>query len=418
VNQKTGAINNIIPEETGSNDWGFICTIDDKIIGSSVPKGSHYIDYYGGSGWYDSKDGLLAFKVVSSLLFAMDNQGENNIWTYEPQGVIINPTITVYDGQVCFVESLEVNPSFKGRGNHDIYNNTWLTALDLNSGKRIWKQKIRTMPGNSMYSMAAGNGKYVIVSSSNWKYEISTYAAGDGKLLWKKEQPWFHGDHGGHLSRPAIVDNRLVVKPVFYNLETGEQQAYNVPKAGHGCASYALTDQAIFYRGGSVTQFNFDTREFSKWERLRPDCWISTIPAQGMVLSPEAGGGCSCGNWLETSMVLAPVSRAPITINTVSDTKPDFKQESWGEYTQQYLPNEFIDSIRVEISVKPGVKGSLRYTLDGSEPTENSALYSDPMILNKSVTLKASVFFEKEGKTRKFSRSRHFVRLQPAASLE
>ncbi len=418
VNQKTGKVENIIPEETGSNDWGFISIVDDKIIGSSVPRGTHYTDYHGSANWYDSQDGSMAFKVVSTLLFTKDKLGENTKWTYKPQGVIINPTITIYNGQVCFVESLEAKSTFEGRGGHNIYENTWLTALDLNSGRITWRKRIRTMPGNAMYSMAAGDGKYVIVSSNDSKYEIYSFDAGDGRLKWKREQPWFHGNHGGHLSRPAIVGNRLVVKPVFYNLETGVQQQFNIPKAGHGCASYALTDQAVFYRGGSVTQFNFDTREFSKWERLRPDCWLSTIPAQGMVLSPEAGGGCSCGNWLETSMVMAPVSRAPITINTVSGTKPDYKQESWKEYTKQYLSHEFTDSISVEISVRPGVKGTLRYTLDDSEPAENSTLYSEPMVLNKSVTLKAAVFIEKEGKTRKFSRSRHFVRLQQTASVE
>ena len=54
------------------------------------------------------------------------------------------------------------------------------------------------MPGKTMYSMAAGNGKYVIVSSSDWKYEIYAYDANNGELLWEREQKWFHGDHGGH----------------------------------------------------------------------------------------------------------------------------------------------------------------------------------------------------------------------------
>ena len=265
--------------------------------------------------------------------------------------------------------------------------------------------------------MAAGNGNYVLVSSNDWKYEIYTYSAENGKLLWQKEQPWFHGDHGGHLSRPAIVNNRLVVKPVHYNLETGQKYDYNIPKSGHGCASYALTDQSVFYRGGSVTQFNFDTREFSRWERLRPDCWISTIPAQGMVLSPEAGGGCSCGNWLETSMVIAPISRAPITLKTVSGVKPDYKQESWGDYTQKYQPNEFIDSVMVEIVVKPGVNGTLRFTNDGSEPTENSAIYKSPIILKQNTSLKAAIFIEKDGKLRKFVRTRNFYRLRPAPAI-
>jgi hypothetical protein len=42
------------------------------------------------------------------------------------------------------------------------------------------------------------------------------------------------------------------------------------------------------------------------WYNLRPSCWLSTVPANGMVLSPEGGGGCSCGNWLETSIGFAP----------------------------------------------------------------------------------------------------------------
>ncbi len=410
VDQKTGSVVRVISLENEMNNWGFISVVDNKILGSSVPDGSNFSDYHGGTGWYDAKGGPLAFKVISKTLFALDKQGNKNVWTYKPQGVIINPTITMYNDQICFVESEGAKLSKDGRGGDDLFKNTWLITLDLNSGKQVWKRKIKTMPGITMYSMAAGNGKYVIVSSHNWKYQIYAYDTDNGKLIWQKEQRWFHGDHGGHLSRPAIVNNRLVVKPAIYNLETGEQEVFNMPKSGHGCASYALTEQAIFYRGGSVTQFNFDTREFSRWERLRPDCWISTIPAQGMILSPEGGGGCSCGNWLETSMVMSPVSRAPITIRTIGDIKPKFMQETWGEYTQQYLPNEFTDSVQVEIVVKPGVNGTIRYTTDGSEPTEKSDLYSMPIILNHSIALKAAIFIKKEGKIRKFVRTKSFIR--------
>jgi len=417
VDQKTGSIVETIPDKYEQSNWGYISIVDNIILGSSVPEGSNFIDYHGGTGWYDTKGGPMAFKVISKALFALDNNGDS-LWTYKPGGVIINPTITVYNHHICFVESDGVILSKDGRGGNDLFKSTWLIALNINSGKQVWKRRIKTMPGITMYSMAAGNGKYVIVSSHNWKYEIYAYNANNGDLIWQKEQRWFHGDHGGHLSRPAIANNRLVVKPAIYKLETGERQTFNMPKSGHGCASYALTEQAIFYRGGSVTQFNFDTREFSRWERLRPDCWISTIPAQGMVLSPEGGGGCSCGNWLETSMVMAPVSRAPITIRTTGDVKPEYKQETWGEYTQSYLPNEFLDSVKVEIIMKPGVNGNIHYTINGSNPTQNSPLYSTPLILNQNATLNAAVFIEKSGKTRKFIRTKSFIRLRPTPSVE
>lgn len=418
VDQMTGAVVEVIPEASGNQDWGFISLVDDKIIGTSIPKGSSFTDFYGGVGWYDAKNGPMAFKVISKLLFARDKKEDKIHWSYKPQGVIINPTITIYNQQITFVESANVKLSEEGRGGDDLFRNTSLVALDQNTGKVLWKKRIKNVPGKTMYTMAGGTGKYVIVSSNDWKYEIYAYDASNGNLVWDKEQKWFHGDHGGHLSRPAIVNNRLVVKPALYNLATGEQQVYNVPKSGHGCASYALTEQSIFYRGGSVTQFNFDTREFSRWERLRPDCWISTIPAQGLVLSPEAGGGCSCGNWLETSMVMAPISRAPITINTVADDKPDYKQENWGDYTQKYLPNEFIDSVSIEIIAKPGVQGTIHYTLDGTQPTEKSTKYSGPFVLTQNATLKSAIFMEKSGKIRRFERSKSFVRLRPAPSIE
>ncbi len=78
-----------------------------------------------------------------------------------------------------------------------------------------------------------------------------------------------------------------------------------MPKGG--CGTYALTKHAAIYRAGSVSLWPLKgAKGTSSWSRLRPGCWLSTIPALGMVLSPEAGGGCKCGNWYETSVVFMP----------------------------------------------------------------------------------------------------------------
>ena len=57
---------------------------------------------------------------------------------------------------------------------------------------------------------------------------------------------------------------------------------------------------------GTVTVWDQQDGKSSTWNRLRPDCWLSTIPASGMLLSPEGGGGCSCGTWMETSVGFIP----------------------------------------------------------------------------------------------------------------
>lgn len=413
VDQKDGNITASYPVskfQEKDSDWSYIAVVDDKLIGSSVPKGAKYTNFYGGEGWYDAQSGPLSYKVLSTMVFSLKKDG-SPIWEYIPQGAIVNPTITVYKNQLTFVETRSPNAESleTGRGGDEIYTSTWIVALDHSTGQKLWETRLKITPALTAFFMAAGNEKYVVVSSSKGQYDIKTFNSNDGKNSWNRIQKWFEGHHGAHMSKPAIVGDRLVQKPAIYKLETGEQLAFNVPKAGHGCAHYALTEQSMFYRGLSITQFNFDSRNFSKWERLRPDCWLSTIPAQGMILSPEAGGGCSCGNWLETSMVMAPISRAPITITGLTEsTRLDYKNETWSEFASSCNFDEFNKILKVELSVKPGVEGDLYYTTDGSEPNKDSQKYSEPFSIEKSSKIKAAIFIEKDGKERRFVREQKF----------
>lgn len=109
------------------------------------------------------------------------------------------------------------------------------------------------------------------------------------------------------MSRPAIVGDRLYVRPAVFDLKTGERQSETMP--GGGCGTYACTAGAVIFRAGTVTLWDRKTGGRSTWHRLRPDCWLSAIPAAGMVLCPEGGGGCSCGNWMETSVGFMPEPR-------------------------------------------------------------------------------------------------------------
>lgn len=404
INNENGNINAIIPVEKSSNnkpnDWGYVSVSNDLIIGSTIPKGGAYLNYYGGAGWYDGKSGPLTDKVVSYKLFAKNVNTLDNVWAYENDSrYIINPTITISGNNMSFIESR--NPSFKlskdFRADPSVFKNLYMVSLNTETGKVNWERPVNIKPGVAVFYMAGGKEYNVLVSSIKGKYYIQTYNAITGELVWKKEQDWFSGDHGGHLGKPAIVNNRLLVKFNLYKLDTGEQQEQKLPKAGHGCASYALSEQSAFYRGGSVTQFNFDTDKYTQWDRLRPDCWISTIPAQGLVLSPEAGGGCSCGNWLETSMVFSPKSRAPISFI--------------------YDNENFVDEVSIEIKSKDISNKEIYYTLDGSEPTRNSKPYTEPVVIIKDTEFKATIYVEKNGEKVAFVREKKFKRIYPEPEI-
>jgi outer membrane protein assembly factor BamB len=420
VSQQTGdvvAVLNAANYHDKKSNWSYIGLTDNQIIGSASANNANYTDYYGGPGWYDKIDGVTSLKILSDKLFSVAKSDNSKMWEYKPSGAIINPTIVMANGRISFVETRSANHEslMNSRGGDEIYKKVWLVSLDLGSGKKLWETRVKTIPGKAGYYMAAGNREYAIVSSGNGMYDIQVFDEKNGKLIWKKKQKWFHGNHGGHMSKPAIVSNRLMVKPVIYNLTTGEEINFNVPKVGHGCASYALTEQSVFYRGGSIAQFNFDNRNFSKWNRLRPDCWLSTIPAEGMILSPEAGGGCSCGNWLETSMVMAPVSRAPVTIKSLGKTsRANYKDETWGKYVHNCNFDEFINSVDIELLVKPSVKGEVYYTTDGSKPSKKSKKYSKPFSIDRTCEVKVAIYIKKGDEERKFIRSQQFFKVEDA----
>lgn len=404
IDQEDGTINSTIPVFPDNTktpcDWGYVSPSNGILVGTATPKNSHYTSYYGGQGWYDAIGGALTDKVMSHNVFAYSAEDESLKWLYEnKKSKIINSTITIYNNKVFFVESRSARHlSDEGRGDEKIFDKLYLVSLDMKDGSLLWDKPVDTRPGVTAYYMAAGNGKLIIVSSYKGHYYLYNYREADGEPAWQTAIKWFSGDHGGHLSKPAVVGNRLMVKPALLRMDNGERLDYDVPKAGHGCASYALSEQSVFYRGGSVTQFNFDTRKFSKWERLRPDCWISTIPALGMVLSPEGGGGCSCGNWFETSMVMAPKSRAPVMF--------------------QFSERKFIDSLEVKVALKPGIEGTLHYTTDGTKPVKDSPVYKEPLLINSSTEIHLALFYQKDGQERCMTRSQVFERLRPAPVIE
>ena len=107
------------------------------------------------------------------------------------------------------------------------------------------------------------------------------------------------------MMRPAIVGYRIFLRPDVLSLKDGSVLPEKMPD-GHGCGTYSCTANAIIYHAQTVTMWNAETNVKSTWPRLRPDCWLSTIPANGMLLSQEGGGGCSCGSWMETSLGFMP----------------------------------------------------------------------------------------------------------------
>jgi len=293
------------------NDWGYLASVGDKIIGSAVKQGTSWTNFWGSAdaGWYDARSGAVTDKICSDHLFAIEKKTGATAWT-RAGGAVLNSTITVAKDRMFLVECRHpaiMEGEERRVGGQELWQRQYLVALDAKTGMLLWERPIDTEDGTVVFYMAHSKNRLVIVSSTGGKYHVYGFSDKDGQPAWNQSFGWpdGKGDHGKAMSRPAIVGDQVLVRPMVYSLADGAPQSQRMP--GGGCGTYGCSTDAVFFRSGTVTMWSPEAGGSSTWKRLRPDCWLSTIPAAGMLLSPEGGGGCSCGTWLEASVGFMPV---------------------------------------------------------------------------------------------------------------
>jgi outer membrane protein assembly factor BamB len=311
IDAETGRIDATLPlpGKGGGFDWGYIAREGDRLFGSAVRPDSGYTSFWTSRAWFDGKAGAFGTgKVCSESIFAYSLESREAAWVYG-DGLIINPTIAVRGGKVFFIESRntalrELRTRQINRA--ELWEDQFLVALDADSGEKLWERSIDLEDGSVSFYLQATDQR-ILVTSSNTQFHFYAFATSDGEPLWSRSNAWSADHHSGHIQHPVILDDILYVSPNGYSLVDGEIVTRNVGLR-EGCHTYLGAGDTLIYRGQSrqVTMWDRDSETISSWPRLRPSCWLSFIPANGMLLLPEGGGGCSCGGWMETSIGFAP----------------------------------------------------------------------------------------------------------------
>lgn len=312
IDAQTGAVEATLPlPDMGEPpyDWGYVGRVDELLYGSHVRQGGSYLEYWGKAAWYDATMGEGTHKVCSDAFFAADPVTGEERWRYA-HGKIINTTISIGDGHVYFIESRHpgLRKAKTGRIEADeIWLDQYLVKLDAKTGEVLYQNPIDTPDGIVVFFLVYDRGNLFLAASGANEYHIDTFNAANGSPRWDVTHAWPSDNHGGHMQHPAVSGDYIFLEPWGYNIATGERTAEEIG-AREGCATYAATSNALIYRGASrrVSMWDMTTKKVSTWQSLRPSCWLSVVPAQGMVMAPEGGGGCSCGNWLETSLAFVP----------------------------------------------------------------------------------------------------------------
>ena len=185
-------------------------------------------------------------------------------------------------------------------------------ALDVRNGEVRWRRPldladcrggaIGTMYGDGVLTIFG-----VYTDGHYWQQyfqgelagrRVTAMAGKDGKLLWSQA--------AGYQVRPLIVGDKLIAEPLAFDLHTGKpctrtnpitgaDEPWQFSRPGHHCGCSVASPDCLFFRSYCLGCYDlagdFGTVHLGG---QRPGCWINFIPANGLLLMPEASAGCTC----------------------------------------------------------------------------------------------------------------------------
>jgi len=319
---RTGALrksHTMPPLSDGStHKWGYIAASDSVLFGSACKPEAAYTETS-----YDADLALWYHDmsvVTSDGLFALHGQGDRTLWTYS-EGLILNPTITLADGRLYFIETHIAAALADETGRMPIKTlfadgDQFLVCLEAGTGRPVFKRKIDVSRFEEPVYLNGEQGVLLLSGSrlvdKSVCYSYDAYDADDGTVLWHASHDTglpTNGGHGEYNRHPTIVGEAVYAWPYAYELKSGRQlEGWRFDRRGHGCGGVSASAQCLFWRGANP--WMYDLGEGGGPARLnrvsRPGCWINMIPAGGLILIPEASSGCTCGFPMQTSLAYIP----------------------------------------------------------------------------------------------------------------
>jgi len=298
-----------------STQWGCLAVDGDLLFGSGVPP----------------KAPLHNHQTPATCVFALDIKTGKPRWVYEQFPVNLG-TVAIGDGTVYLFGGAATKEQKKqvtdqtlaflakrGPKWHADRNAVkkgvearMLTALDIKTGKVKWSK-----PSMDIFPHARRHvgriliyAQGVLIQSSvtrnvgachvnRWVNWISARSAKDGSLMWTRQAKF--------LGRPVVVGDSIYLDPVAIDLRTGKDKVRAHPTTGrpwvwmkkkHGARAFLSASQhAMFGRPWSSTMGYYDLMRDAgivDTPGTRASCWVSMIPAGGLVVALDGRSGCGC----------------------------------------------------------------------------------------------------------------------------
>lgn len=320
-------------------EWGYIAYHDGMLYGTETQRVENAAEVArrGKSG-----------SISTDTLFAYDVKTGELKWTHQGKH-ISHVSIAIGDGRVFFVDASLTPAQREDMLRQDKSDLAKLTgkakdlaeertknadlrlavALDAKTGAQKWAKPVDVTDcseigiGGGALTMMYQNGRLVLGGANANGHYWEQFLAGEfarrrlvvldaekGDKIWAKDANYRH--------RPVVIGNEVIAEPWAYDLYTGEQKMRTHPltgektpwmfaRPGHHCGAISATANLMFFRSKSTAYYNMDEDEGTEhFAGQRLGCWINTIPANGLVMIPEASAGCVCLFSIAATVVFEP----------------------------------------------------------------------------------------------------------------
>ena len=327
-------------QDDGQHEWGYVATQNGILFGAAtIRKEIELKQRRRGKQTVDATD----------VLFAIDLTSGQFKWTYQGNS-ISHHTIAIGPDKVFFIDSSITSVQREQLLRDDKSNLAILEgneksiaeeralradirraiALDMQSGKSLWEQSVDV---TDCSDIGAGGGKLTLMYSNGtlilggananghyWKQFVAgefsrrrlvALSANEGYRKWALD--------ANYKGRPIVIGERVIAEPWAFEMQSGKQISRKHPitgkevpwslmRTGHHCGILTGCDSGmLLFRSGDTAFYDLNEDVGTKhFAGHRLGCWVNAIPANGLVMIPEASAGCVCQFSIASTIVMEP----------------------------------------------------------------------------------------------------------------
>ncbi|MBE9510367.1 MAG: PQQ-binding-like beta-propeller repeat protein, partial [Bacteroidetes bacterium] len=267
--------------------------------------------------------------MFSDAVFAINIKTGETKWIFRGKK-IAHHTISIENGNIFFADATVTNvqkekairerQSLIKQGRWEGYKDKVapedidvrsIIALDASTGEIQWQKAVDLSGCGGNATASAHKNDILLFFGSyglhdKWRYadgqiewrRITALSAKNGKFIWSRPL--------NYMVRPVIVGDEIIIEPRACDLYTGDIKMRTHPITGkqvtweflrpnHGCNNISASPNCLFYRSDVSAFYDLEKdRGINYYGGIRPGCWINMIPANGLLLYPEASSGCTC----------------------------------------------------------------------------------------------------------------------------